>query len=218
MLASVAVACSAESVTPATVDGSDAATLPDDDDTTDAGTTKPGKDASTTEPKVDAAEPVPTKPFFDVTVNGTAMKVKNVTVKPTNVYPSQGVSYYEIEATLERTPPLTSGLQDDPSIVIRVAKDENGSDVCKEKRGPAEGFVEPVIELREVQIHYRHFNGSSTVTAFPSTPKSGSCTMLLKSAATNGQAWGEATGMLQSGASEPAFNFQAKWFQTFKWQ
>ena len=42
--------------------------------------------------------------------------------------------------------------------------------------------------------------------------------MLLKSVAANGQAWGEAKGTLQSSSNEPTLTFEAKWFQTFKWQ
>lgn len=187
---------------------------------TDGGTApapvKPGTDATTPDAPP-ASEPVPTSPFFDVTINGKAMKVKSVKVDRTNVYPSDGTSYYEITATLDQSPPLASGLDSDPTVVIRVGKDENGVDACKEKRGPQVGFVQPVIELREVAVHYRRFTGSSTVTAFPST-KDGSCTMHLKSAATAGQAWGEATGSVQAGANEPVLGFTAKWFQNVSWK
>lgn len=190
--------------------------------TPDGGTTPtpvtPGKDASTpdTTPK-EEEEPMPTSPLFEVTVNGTPMKVKSVAVSHTNLYPNDGTSYYEITATLDRSPPIAAGLDKDPTIVIRVGKDENGTDVCKEKRGPQVGFVQPVIELREVSIHYSRFTGTSGVNAFPST-KDGACNMILKSAASGGQAWGEATGSVQAGADEPALSFKAKWFQPVSWK
>lgn len=184
----------------------------------DSGTVpvKPGADASAPDVPPES-EPVPTSPFFDVTINGKAMKVKSVTVDRTNLYPSDGTSYYDITATLDQSPPLASGLDSDPTVVIRVGKDENGVDACKEKRGPKVGFIEPVIELREVAVHYRRFTGSSTVTAFPST-KDGSCSMHLKSAATAGQAWGEATGSVQAGTDEPVLGFTVKWFQNVSWK
>lgn len=195
-------------------DGGGTTTTPDGGATTTPVT--PGKDASTPDatPK---EEPMPTSPLFEVTVNGTPMKVKSVAVNHTNLYPSDGTSYYEITATLDQSPPIAAGLDKDPTIVIRVGKDENGTDVCKEKRGPQVGFVQPVIELREVSIHYSRFTGSSGVNAFPST-KDGACNMILKSAAAGGQAWGEATGSVQAGADEPVLSFKAKWFQPVAWK
>lgn len=215
--ASAITACSVESVTPAPPAADDEPTEPGPTRSDGGGILQDVDAAEKPQTKPDASEPVPTAPFFDVTVNGAAVKVKSVTVKPTNVYPSQGISHYEIKATLEQTPPIVPGMQNDPSIVIRVGKDENGSDSCKEKRGPRDGFIEPVIELREVGFNYKRFTGQSTVIAFPTTTKSGSCTMLLKSAAAGGQSWGEASGTVQSGSDEPALAFKAKWFQTFTW-
>lgn len=61
----------------------------------------------------------------------------------------------------------------EPSIAIRVGQAENGADACKEERGPRVGFVEPVTELREIQIKYKRFNGSSTIFAAPTTNSSG---------------------------------------------
>lgn len=218
ILVASAVGCTAGNVSqglpldPGTTDSGS----PDDGDK-DAGTVTPKKDSGTPD-KPDAAESVPTSPFFDVTINGTAAKVKNVTVDHTNLYPDDGVSYYEITATLEKSTAIAAGLDEDPSIVIRVGKDENGTDVCKEKRGPQVNFKEPVLELREVQIHYKRFTGSQTVIAYPSTKTSGSCNMLLKSAAANGHAWGEASGSVQGGSGEPALAFEAKWFQDVSWK
>lgn len=218
-LVAAVVGCSAGTVTqfvPADGSANDGGPNVDDKDAgTTTGTTP--KDGSTTS-KPDAAEPVPTSAFFDVTVNGMAIAVTSVTVNHTNVYPDQGISYYEITATLAQTPPIVDGLDGDPTIVIRVGKDEGGSDVCKEERGPQVGFVEPVTALREVEVHYKRFTGSKTVSAYPSTKTSGSCTMLLKSTAANGQAWGEATGMVQVSGEEPALAFDAKWFQTLTWK
>lgn len=217
LVTSVLTACSSGSTSSIGADDPDGGSgTTATDGGTDVAPVKPGKDASTPDAKP-AEEPVPSSPFFDLTINGTPMKVKNVAVARTNLYPSDGTSYYEITATLDQSPALASGLQDDPSIVIRVGKDENGTDACKVKRGPQVGYVQPVIELREVQIRYRRSTGTSTVSAFPST-KDGSCTMQLKSAATAGQAWGEATGEVQAGADEPVLNFTAKWFQTVNWK
>lgn len=219
LLVSSVVGCSAGTVTqiaPGDTSANDGGPSVDDKDagSTSGNTTKDGSATS----KPDAAEPVPTSAFFDVTVNGMAVTVKNVTVDHTNVYPDQGISYYEITATLAQTPPIVDGLDGDPTIVIRVGKDEGGTDACKEERGPQVGFVQPVTALREVQIHYKRFTGSQTVIAYPSTKTSGSCTMLLKSTAANGQAWGEATGMVQGSGDEPALAFKAKWFQTLTWK
>ena len=210
-------ACSSGSTAPLGAEEPDGGTGAE---TPDSGTNPvpgdPRKDAAAPD-AAPTPEPVPTSPFFDLTINGKAMKVKSVSVARTNVSPSDGTSYYEITATLDQSPPIASGLDSDPTVVIRVGKDESGTDACKEKRGPQVGFVQPVIELREVAIHYRRFTGSSTVTAFPST-KDGSCNMQLKSAATGGQAWGEATGSVQAGDNEPALGFTVKWFQHVSWK
>jgi hypothetical protein len=211
----VLIGCSSGTATQQSPADEGASPTSDEAGSTDAGA-KAAQDSSTPETKPDAAEAMPTKPLLDVTVNGVAMKVKDVAVVPKQVYPDQGISYYEITATLEQSPPIVQGLQKDPSITIRVGKDENGSDVCKEKRGPQVGFIQPVIELREVKIKYQRFTGAETVIATPST-KDGSCTMLLKSAASTGKAWGEASGSVQAGADEPVLTFQAKWFQELEW-
>ena len=209
-------ACTAGSTTPyydtATPDGGG----PTDDGTRADAAPPKGKDASAP-PATPDEEPVPTSPLFEVKIDGTAIKVKNVSVSRTNLYPSDGTSYYEITATLDQSPAIIDGIDQDPTLVIRVGKDENGKDVCKEKRGPQVGFIEPVIELREVAIHYRRWTGSKTVSAYPST-KDGACTMQLKSAATNGQAWGEAAGTVQAGAGEPVLSFEIKWFQNVAWK
>jgi hypothetical protein len=216
LVTGVLAACSSGSTSQVGADEPDGGTPT----TADGGTTPtpvtPGKDASTPDAKP-PEEPMPTSPLFEVTVNGTPMKVKSVAVSHTNLYPSDGTSTYEITATLDQSPPIAAGLDEDPKIIIRVGKDENGTDVCKEKRGPQVGFVQPVIELREVSIHYSRFTGTSGVTAFPST-KDGACNMILKSAAAGGQAWGEATGEVQAGADEPMLNFKAKWFQPVSWK
>lgn len=210
-------ACSSGSTAPLGAEEPDGGTgAPTPDSGTDPQPAKPGKDAAAPD-AAPTPEPVPTSPFFDVTINGKAMKVKSVAVARTNVSPSDGTSYYEITATLDQSPPIASGLDSDPTVVIRVGKDENGTDACKQKLGPQVGFVQPVTELREVAVHYRRFTGSSTVIAFPST-KDGSCSMQLKSAATGGQAWGEATGSVWAGDDEPTLGFTVKWFQNVTWK
>lgn len=146
LLTSALVACS--SGTTSTAGGSDTdggSTETPADGTADSGAPKAQKDAAPDDTKPEE-EAVPTKPFVELKINGAVMKVKDVKVTPTNIYPSQGTSYYEIKATLEQTPPMVAGLDADPSISIRVGKDEKGTDACKEKRGPQEGFVEPVLE------------------------------------------------------------------------
>lgn len=213
------VGCSAGTITqiaPGDTSANDGGPSGDDKDAGSTTATMQMDDAATAKP--DAAEAVPTSAFFDVTVNGKAVTVKNVAVDHHNVYPDQGISYYEITATLAQTPPIVDGLDEDPTIVISVGKDESGSDACKEERGPQVGFVQPVTALREVQIHYQRFTGSQTVSAYLSTKTSGSCTMLLKSTAANGQAWGQATGMVKGSGNEPALAFEAKWFQALTWK
>jgi hypothetical protein len=210
-------ACTAGSTTPVGADQPPSGTGTTDRDAgTDPAPPAPKQDAAPP-PDTKPDDPMPTSPMFEVTINGSAVKVKSVSIDHTNLYPSDGTSYYEITATLDQSPPIVPGLDEDPKIVIRVGKDENGTDVCKEKRGPQVGFVQPVIELREVSIRYERFTGSSTVTAFPST-KDGSCNMALKSAAAGGHAWGEAKGVVQSSADEPALHFEAKWFQPVDWK
>jgi hypothetical protein len=217
LFAGAATACTAGSTTPySSGTPNDGVATPDEGPVADAGPAKPGKDAAPPETKPEE-DPVPTSPMFEVKIDGTAIKVKNVSVERHILYPSDGTSYYEITATLDKAQPIVDGIDEDPTLVIRVGKDENGKDVCKEKRGPQVGFIQPVIELREVEIHYHRWTGSKTVSAYPST-KDSACTMQLKSAATNGQAWGEAAGTVQAGTGEPVISFETKWFQNVTWK
>lgn len=193
----------------------------------DAGSTTPDVDGSVLPtpdggtPQKDAAvvEQPPSAPMLEVSLNGMVMTVKNVTIK--GVPAQQGsIANYQIDGTLDKAQAFVSGLQDDPTITIEVGKDDQGANACKVARGPQVGFIEPVIELRKVTIKYKRFTGQSTVYAYPNTNDDkglGSCNITLKTAATNGQAWGEAQGKVQAGSDEPVVNFQTKWYQTLKW-
>jgi len=181
----------------------------------------PGEDASATPGDAsapDAAKPLPGAPLFEVSVNGVPMKVKAVSSKVTNLYKDQGTSYYEVTAVLEQQPAIVDGLRADPSITIRVGKEDSGTDACKEVRGPAVGAVQPVTQIRDVQIKYQRFTGASTVYASPSTVRAGACTMTLEAPSTDGHAWGEARGSVQSGTDEPKLDFSVRFFQPIDWK
>lgn len=169
-------------------------------------------------PKADAGPTKPSAPLLEMTIGGKTVKVKNVKISPTGTqYPDGVFRYYVIDATLEESPEIVPGQMGEPSIAIRVGQAENGADACKEERGPRVGFVEPVTELREIQIKYKRFNGSSTIIAAPTTNSSGACMMTIHADASKGEAWGEATGSVRSGTTEPALPFTVKWFQPVKW-
>lgn len=193
--------------------------------TVDAGapsaTTTPG-DAAAPAPTdaraPDAKKPIPSSPYFTIAVNGTPLVVKSVVSEVTNVYPEQGTSYYEVTATLARTPAIVAGLEDDPEVTIRVGKSDEGADACQEVRGAPQGAVTPVVRVRDIQFRYRRFTGSASVTAFPSTKRSGACAMTLESPSTDGHAWGEAKGSVQNDPSEPKLDFDMKWFQPVEWK
>ena len=222
ILLSVAVGILSACSGTATSSSSSGGVLPDDD----AGSTpaadasaEPQPDAGSTQKDATVVEQPPTAPMFEVTLNGMAMTVKDVAVK--GIPAQQGsIANYELKGTLDKGQAFVAGLQEDATITIEIGKDDQGSNVCKVARGPAQGFIEPVIELRKVTINYKRFTGQSTVYAYPNTNAkdgTGSCSMTLKTAAANGQAWGEAQGKVQAGTDEPVVSFQAKWFQTLKW-
>jgi hypothetical protein len=210
------VACSADLEvvgTPESPSSSSTSTAPTATATGDA-STAPEKDAAV----ADAAKPLPSAPFFEVSVNGTPLVVKSVSAKATKVQQGMGTWYYDITAVLEQTPAIVPGLQDAPSITIRVGKDDTGTAVCREVYGPIQGAVLPVTQIRQVQIKYRRFTGSSTVSAFPNTTREGACDMVLERPSTGGQAWGEAKGSVQAGSDEPKLSFDVKWFQNVSWE
>lgn len=181
-------------------------------------TEKPKEDPATPPPPPPQGPVMPAAPMFELLVGGKTIKATNVKVEPTGTQYSKGVFYYyTLTATLEETPNLVPGQEGAPRIELRVGKTENGADVCEETRGPQEGFVQPVTALREVQINYKRWTGSSTVIAAPTTTSSGACTMTLHADAAQGNAWGEAKGQVQSGANEPPIAFEVKWFQPVKW-
>jgi hypothetical protein len=217
-LTSLAVGCTVETV---------GFVPPDPSRGDDTGTDAPvlvdaGTDAAQPSLK-DAApetgEPVPTTPFVTVTSDGVAMQVTNVTVEARLQTASDGTPYYEIVATLARTPPLLPFLDSDPKVSIRVTRNESGAGNCKEVRVPlGSGGQTSLTENREIEIAYRRvIPGSHSISTNPSTSNRGACTMVLKAPAGSNQAWGEATGTVQA-TGEPPISFQVKWFQPITWR